>query len=161
MLVQHLRMVYNKLLPSACPCMQLYAGMQACLARQAVCLLFKHAWLNTFGVKPDGLRYVLCRQRSCMSIHRGSHFQAGARGQGGSCRINHSQSGGVSKGHQPANVALVAVVDKSGSMQGSKIELVRNTVEFLGDMLGPQDALGLVTYSDQVSRDMLVLQPLQ
>jgi Mg-chelatase subunit ChlD len=50
---------------------------------------------------------------------------------------------------QPANVALVAVVDKSGSMQGSKMELVRGTVDFLAEQLSKEDALGLVTYSDQ------------
>jgi Mg-chelatase subunit ChlD len=52
---------------------------------------------------------------------------------------------------KPASVALVAVVDKSGSMQGSKMQLVRGTVEFLAEQLAAQDALGLVTYSDQVS----------
>jgi Mg-chelatase subunit ChlD len=51
---------------------------------------------------------------------------------------------------KPANVALVAVVDKSGSMQGSKIELVRGTVDFLTEQLTKEDALGLVTYSNQV-----------
>jgi Mg-chelatase subunit ChlD len=49
-----------------------------------------------------------------------------------------------------ANVALVAVVDKSGSMQGRKMELVRGTVDFLAEQLSKDDALGLVTYSDKV-----------
>jgi hypothetical protein len=51
---------------------------------------------------------------------------------------------------KPANVVLVAVVDKSGSMEGRKIELVRGTVDFLAEQLSKDDALGLVTYSDQV-----------
>jgi hypothetical protein len=51
---------------------------------------------------------------------------------------------------QPANVALVAVVDKSGSMQGSKMELVRGTVDFLAEQLSKEDALGLITYNHKV-----------
>lgn len=54
----------------------------------------------------------------------------------------------------PANIALVTVVDKSSSMGGSKIELVRDTVQFVAEQLGPQDALGLVTYSRKVSREV-------
>jgi Mg-chelatase subunit ChlD len=52
---------------------------------------------------------------------------------------------------KPANVALVAIVDKSGSMLGRKMHLVKGTVDFLADQLAAEDALGLVTYSDQVS----------
>eukprot|EP00878_Enallax_costatus_P013330 GHUV01013936.1.p1 GENE.GHUV01013936.1~~GHUV01013936.1.p1 ORF type:complete len:518 (+),score=181.63 GHUV01013936.1:107-1660(+) len=62
---------------------------------------------------------------------------------------------------KPANVALMAVVDKSGSMQGQKIELVKGTVEFLAEQLGANDALGLVTYSDSAKGDlpMLLMTP--
>uniref|UniRef100_A0A383VXD5 VWFA domain-containing protein n=1 Tax=Tetradesmus obliquus TaxID=3088 RepID=A0A383VXD5_TETOB len=55
---------------------------------------------------------------------------------------------------KPANVALVAVVDKSGSMGGSKMALVKDTVDFLAEQLGSQDAWGLVTYSDLAKRDL-------
>ncbi|WIA35579.1 hypothetical protein OEZ86_004000 [Tetradesmus obliquus] len=58
---------------------------------------------------------------------------------------------------KPANVALVAVVDKSGSMGGSKMALVKDTVDFLAEQLGSQDAWGLVTYSDLAKRDLPLL----
>lgn len=37
------------------------------------------------------------------------------------------------------------------SLQGQKIELVKGTVDFLVEQLGDKDAMGLVTYSDNVS----------
>ncbi|KAF6256340.1 hypothetical protein COO60DRAFT_1658259 [Scenedesmus sp. NREL 46B-D3] len=44
---------------------------------------------------------------------------------------------------KPANVALMAILDKSSSMVGSKMELVRGTVDFLAEQLSARDALGL------------------
>lgn len=55
-----------------------------------------------------------------------------------------------------APLRLVAVLDKSGSMGGSKIRLVRKTMLFVLKNLGSQDAIGLVEFDS----DVKVLAPL-
>ncbi len=49
---------------------------------------------------------------------------------------------------QPVDLAIV--LDRSGSMQGAKIEAARLAVLRLMERLGPRDRLALVTYSDGV-----------
>ena len=51
---------------------------------------------------------------------------------------------------QTRNVDLVIVLDRSGSMKGSKIDDARQAVLQLLDNLGEKDRLALVTYSDDV-----------
>eukprot|EP01013_Petalomonas_cantuscygni_P042008 TRINITY_DN753_c0_g1_i4.p1 TRINITY_DN753_c0_g1~~TRINITY_DN753_c0_g1_i4.p1 ORF type:complete len:821 (+),score=160.16 TRINITY_DN753_c0_g1_i4:83-2464(+) len=48
-------------------------------------------------------------------------------------------------------VQLVAVVDKSGSMGGSKIELVRRSLEFVVGQMTARDTMGLVEFDSHVS----------
>ena len=48
-------------------------------------------------------------------------------------------------------VSLSAVIDKSGSMAGSKLELVKRTCQFVLAQLGPKDKLGLVEYDSEVN----------
>jgi Ca-activated chloride channel family protein len=47
-------------------------------------------------------------------------------------------------------VDLVIVLDRSGSMQGEKIEAARQAVQQLLQRLGPNDRLGVVTYENSV-----------
>eukprot|EP00775_Hariotina_reticulata_P004577 gene4577-4831_t len=49
---------------------------------------------------------------------------------------------------KPTNTSLVTVIDKSGSMSGSKMRLVKATIDFLAQELSSEDAFGLVTYSN-------------
>jgi Mg-chelatase subunit ChlD len=48
-------------------------------------------------------------------------------------------------------VSLSAVLDKSGSMAGSKLALVKHTCQFMLGQLGPNDKLGLVEYDSEVN----------
>jgi Mg-chelatase subunit ChlD len=50
-------------------------------------------------------------------------------------------------------VDIVAVIDKSGSMRGGKLELVKKTLLFVVDQLKECDRLSLVTYDTQVYVD--------
>jgi len=50
-----------------------------------------------------------------------------------------------------ASIDLVAVIDRSGSMEGEKIRLVQETLRFMIDQLKASDSLALVLYSDQVN----------
>lgn len=49
-----------------------------------------------------------------------------------------------------AALRLNAVIDKSGSMHGEKIRLVKKTLLFMLQHLGPRDALGIVEYDTHV-----------
>ena len=57
-------------------------------------------------------------------------------------------SGAARPGEAAAPVDLVVVLDRSGSMNGSKIQDARRAVLALIDRLAPQDRLGVVTYSN-------------
>ncbi|KAG2451414.1 hypothetical protein HYH02_004013 [Chlamydomonas schloesseri] len=59
---------------------------------------------------------------------------------------------------QRAHVALTCVLDRSGSMSGERIELVRETCHFLIDQLSPDDYLGLVSYAGGVREDVPLLR---
>ena len=48
-------------------------------------------------------------------------------------------------------VSLSAVLDKSGSMAGSKLALVKHTCQFMLGQLGPNDKLGVVEYDSEVN----------
>src|SRR5689334_25252206 len=50
---------------------------------------------------------------------------------------------------RPLNLALV--LDRSGSMAGEKLELVKNAALHLIHRLGPRDHVAIVTYDDQVN----------
>lgn len=50
-----------------------------------------------------------------------------------------------------APVSLTAVLDSSGSMSGSKIEVLKRTAEYLVEALDSRDFLGVITYNDFVS----------
>ncbi|KAG2453974.1 hypothetical protein HYH02_001020 [Chlamydomonas schloesseri] len=59
---------------------------------------------------------------------------------------------------QRAHVALTCVLDRSGSMSGDPIELVRQTCHFLVDQLSADDYLGIVSYADDVREDVPLLR---
>ena len=48
-------------------------------------------------------------------------------------------------------VDIVAVIDRSGSMEGEKLDLVKKTLLFVIDQLKPTDRLSLVLYDDLVN----------
>jgi len=48
----------------------------------------------------------------------------------------------------------VAVIDRSGSMGGAKLEAVKKTIRMAAKHLRPQDRLALVTYDDAVERPL-------
>lgn len=52
-----------------------------------------------------------------------------------------------------APVDIVAVIDKSGSMHGEKLDLVKETLEFVIDQLKDTDRLSVVTYDTHVKVD--------
>jgi len=60
--------------------------------------------------------------------------------------------GGGAEATLPA-LDLVAVVDRSGSMAGQRLELVKSAVSFMCRHLRPSDRLALVSYSDHASVD--------
>jgi hypothetical protein len=55
-----------------------------------------------------------------------------------------------------SNIDVVTVVDKSGSMSGEKIGLVRETLHFVVDQLKDADRLGIVSYDTNVYDDLLL-----
>lgn len=52
-----------------------------------------------------------------------------------------------------APIDLVAVIDRSGSMQGKKLELVIDTLRFMLQQLKAEDRLSLVSYDTNVRVD--------
>jgi Mg-chelatase subunit ChlD len=51
-------------------------------------------------------------------------------------------------------IDLVCVVDISGSMEGEKLQLVKNSLRFLMKIMGPWDRLSIVTFE---SRSHIIL----
>eukprot|EP00961_Rhodomonas_salina_P265511 3589265-Rhodomonas_salina.1 len=49
-----------------------------------------------------------------------------------------------------STISLTAVIDKSGSMNGEKLELVKRTCAFMLNQLSSQDKMGLVEYDSHV-----------
>eukprot|EP00961_Rhodomonas_salina_P289317 3909633-Rhodomonas_salina.1 len=45
-----------------------------------------------------------------------------------------------------STISLTAVIDKSGSMRGAKLELVKKTCNFMLNQLSNTDKMGLVEY---------------
>ena len=58
---------------------------------------------------------------------------------------------------QPS-LAIVIVIDRSGSMDGLKIEMAKDAAKAVVDMLGPQDAIGVVAFDTQ-PQTVVRLQP--
>ncbi len=54
---------------------------------------------------------------------------------------------GMARVQMPLNLTLV--LDKSGSMQGKKIENLRQAAKLVVDRLGPQDTISIVAFSDR------------
>lgn len=53
---------------------------------------------------------------------------------------------------QRAPIDIVTVLDVSGSMQGTKLDLLKRAVHFVIDNLGVSDRLSIVSFSDQARR---------
>ena len=61
--------------------------------------------------------------------------------------INAMPGAGVAQVQMPLNLSLV--LDKSGSMQGKKIQNLREAAKLVVDRLGPQDMISIVAFSDR------------
>ena len=55
-------------------------------------------------------------------------------------------------GGSRTNVDLICVIDNSGSMNGEKIALVRDTLKFLVETLTPSDRISLILFNSYASR---------
>jgi Ca-activated chloride channel family protein len=61
--------------------------------------------------------------------------------------IDAAPGAGVAQVQMPLNLSLV--LDKSGSMQGKKIQNLRAAAKLVVDRLGPQDTISIVAFSDR------------
>ncbi len=61
--------------------------------------------------------------------------------------VEAAPSAAVQAVQMPLNLALV--LDKSGSMQGEKIQNLRSAAKLVVDRLGPQDLISIVAFSDR------------
>lgn len=59
--------------------------------------------------------------------------------------------------NQPS-LAMMIVIDRSGSMDGLKMEMAKDAAKAVVDMLGPQDAIGVVAFDTQ-AQTVVRLQP--
>ena len=50
-------------------------------------------------------------------------------------------------GGSRTSVDLICVIDVSGSMDGEKIQLVKDTIKFLIETLTPSDRLSIITFN--------------
>jgi len=53
-----------------------------------------------------------------------------------------------------APIDLIAVIDKSGSMRGQKLDLVKEALKFMLEQLKPDDCLSLVTFDSEVKLEI-------
>jgi hypothetical protein len=61
---------------------------------------------------------------------------------------------GIGSEPRLASLDIVAVIDRSGSMSGLRIELVKKAVDFISKQLRPGDRLALVSYADNAKVDL-------
>merc|ERR1711971_171985 len=61
---------------------------------------------------------------------------------------------GIGSTSRISRLDIVAVIDRSGSMSGLRIELVRKAVGFISKHLRPTDRLALVSYANNASVDL-------
>ena len=61
--------------------------------------------------------------------------------------IEAAPGAGMAQVQMPLNLSLV--LDKSGSMQGKKIQNLRQAAKLVVDRLGPQDTISIVAFSDR------------
>ncbi len=55
-------------------------------------------------------------------------------------------------------IDIVCVIDKSGSMAGSKLDLVKDTLEFVVEQLKPSDRISIVTFDTDVKVDLGLIE---
>jgi Ca-activated chloride channel family protein len=61
--------------------------------------------------------------------------------------IQARPGGSIAQVQMPVNLSLV--LDKSGSMQGKKIQNLRQAAKLVVDLLGPKDTISIVAFSDR------------
>lgn len=57
-----------------------------------------------------------------------------------------------SENEDRAPIDLICVVDRSGSMEGEKIQLVRDTLIYLLELMGDNDRLCVIDFDDHATR---------
>lgn len=50
------------------------------------------------------------------------------------------------------SIDLICVIDKSGSMKGMKMELVKSTLKYLTELLNENDRISLVEFESEAKR---------
>ena len=58
----------------------------------------------------------------------------------------------LASGGSRTSVDLICVIDHSGSMDGQKIALVRDTLKFLVETLTPSDRISLIVFNNYATR---------
>lgn len=64
----------------------------------------------------------------------------------------------IEESSKRAAINIVCVIDRSGSMAGSKLNLTKDALNFVIDQMDQGDSLGLVTYDTGVSTNLDLLQ---
>lgn len=63
----------------------------------------------------------------------------------------------IERGREEPSLAMLLVMDRSGSMQGTKLEMAKDAASAVVDMLGPQDFVGVISF-DSVAETNVRLQ---
>ncbi|GMH36284.1 hypothetical protein BSKO_04152 [Bryopsis sp. KO-2023] len=78
-------------------------------------------------------------------------FRCYARGRAETVDVVITTTASSADASERAPMAISAVLDRSGSMSGKKLELVKGTCKFMVRQMSPHDRLGLVAYDNTVS----------
>ena len=54
---------------------------------------------------------------------------------------------------------LICVIDQSGSMNGTKMQLVHSTLNFIAEFLKPEDRISLITFDSTSARLFPLIHP--
>lgn len=92
----------------------------------------------------------------------GSPSQEKSGGGGGSLHHHHhhvhntgsGSDASQALGGERAQIAVIAAIDRSSSMKGPKLSLVKESLLFLTSQLSPGDCMGLVSYDEEVTTEI-------
>lgn len=64
--------------------------------------------------------------------------------------VSLASGAGSTDGSRRAPTSLSSVIDRSGSMEGHKLDLVTSTAKFIATQMSKNDRLGVIVYDDEV-----------
>lgn len=64
----------------------------------------------------------------------------------------------IERGREEPSLAMLLVMDRSGSMQGTKLEMAKDAASAVVDMLGPQDFVGVISFDSQPETNVRLQQ---